>query len=250
MIGTNNEIICERLSEVVSLGYNDVLIDMKCFLLFLIIAVVYAVLRKTVGRQQRRLLILADVGLTIAFSILILKSLVAPFLVTALSLLPISAIIGTPLLMDATWSPIPSMDSPNLEPLPVGDTSGHAVPATNPANPSTAWLSERVQLWSQTANLSPTPDWAKSNIENHGGYAQVFDCNDWRIIAEPTGRPLQPENIFVVFRNGGFCEASLFISSDIPDEGDAINHLTWSKQTLRVSAIFGRQARVQSPPNS
>lgn len=64
---------------------------MKCFLLFLIIAVVYAVLRQTVGRQQRRLLILADVGLTIAFSFLILKSLIAPFLVTALSLLPISA---------------------------------------------------------------------------------------------------------------------------------------------------------------
>lgn len=214
---------------------------MKCFLFFLIMAVFYAVLRQTVGRQQRRLLILADVGLTIAFSILILKSLIAPFLVTALSLLPISAIIGTPLFMDATWSPIPSMESPNLEPLPVGDTSGNAVPA--PANPSTDWLSERVKFWSQTAHLSPTPDWAKSNIDNHGGYAQVFDCNDWRIIAEPTGRPLKPENIFVVFRNGGFCEASVFIASNIPDEGDASNHLTWPKRTLRVSTIFDGMVR-------
>lgn len=49
--------------------------------------------------------------------------------------------------------------------------------------------------------------------------------------------------LFVVFRNGGFCKASVFIASDIPDEGDAINHLTWPKRTLRVSTLFDRMVR-------
>lgn len=216
---------------------------------FLILFVVYVAVKKLyLKNDHSRFGKFINCGVTTLFSLLILRPYLLPLLTDALSwcldaaaLVLIPLVIGTPLFMDSTWSPIPSMDSPNLEPLPVGDTSGNAVPA--PANPPTDWLSERVQLWCQTAHLSPTPDWAKGNIENHGGYAQVFGCSDWRIIAEPTGRPLKPENIFVVFRNGGFCEASVFIASNIPDEGDASNHLTWPKRTLRVSTIFDGMVR-------
>lgn len=210
---------------------------------------------------------MSDRIIGIVFSIAILQPCVAPFLTEVGSCLfgfvvSTAGFFGfTPLLMEGDgsgqWSPIPSVGSPNLEPLfpsepsdppaePAASTSAaRVVPSDPPAEPAAArvvqWIDPRLHLWKTgglatfhpgasiaLAQVVPTPQWAEDTITNSGGYEEVFNPFEWRVIVIPTTNEetaVDEACIFVIFKDG--TPAKPFVDLGIPK--------TWEAGKYRVA---------------
>jgi hypothetical protein len=228
----------------------------------------YILLRRRYNRRLNPVFWkVSDRIVLLVFSVAILQPCIAPFLTEVGSCLfgfvvPTAGFFGlTPLRMEGDgsgqWSPIPSMGSPNLEPLfPSEPSDPPAEPAASTSAARVEWIDTRLHLWKKgglatfwpAASIAleqvvPTPQWAEDIINNSGGYEEVFKIVDWRVIVmpTPTNETAVDENcIFVILKDGTSIPAQSFVDLGIPKTWEANKYLKggWQGKTTRVVHAF------------